>query len=77
MPGFDKKGPLGEGPMTGRRVGKCTGNQTEDSDRPAGTRRSLRFRRSGARGIRFGGGRGFGGGRRQGLRSGETDETNQ
>ena len=24
MPGFDGKGPQGEGPMTGRKAGKCT-----------------------------------------------------
>ncbi len=24
MPGFDKTGPTGQGPMTGRRMGKCT-----------------------------------------------------
>lgn len=24
MPGFDRKGPLGEGPMTGRAMGRCT-----------------------------------------------------
>ncbi|MFN8257049.1 MAG: DUF5320 domain-containing protein [Bacteroidales bacterium] len=24
MPGFDKTGPMGNGPMTGRRMGKCT-----------------------------------------------------
>jgi hypothetical protein len=25
MPGFDKTGPEGEGAMTGRRMGRCTG----------------------------------------------------
>ena len=24
MPGLDKKGPMGQGPMTGRRMGRCT-----------------------------------------------------
>jgi len=24
MPGFNQTGPLGDGPMTGRRMGKCT-----------------------------------------------------
>lgn len=23
MPGYDQQGPLGKGPMTGRRMGKC------------------------------------------------------
>ena len=26
MPGLNKTGPNGEGPMTGRRMGTCTGN---------------------------------------------------
>ncbi len=26
MPGFDRTGPEGEGPMTGRKQGRCTGN---------------------------------------------------
>jgi hypothetical protein len=25
MPGFNRRGPMGEGPMTGRRIGRCTG----------------------------------------------------
>lgn len=24
MPGFNQTGPMGQGPMTGRRMGKCT-----------------------------------------------------
>lgn len=24
MPGFNQKGPMGEGPMTGRRFGRCS-----------------------------------------------------
>lgn len=24
MPGFNQKGPMGQGPMSGRRMGKCT-----------------------------------------------------
>lgn len=24
MPGLNRKGPLGQGPMTGRRMGRCT-----------------------------------------------------
>lgn len=24
MPGFNQKGPKGEGPMTGRKLGRCT-----------------------------------------------------
>jgi hypothetical protein len=28
MPGGDKKGPQGDGPMTGRAAGKCTGHRS-------------------------------------------------
>lgn len=46
MPGFNRKGPAGEGPMTGRKMGRCTNygeslkkktNKTSeepDNDRP-------------------------------------------
>lgn len=34
MPGFDRKGPEGEGPMTGRKLGRCKGNT--DSPRNLG-----------------------------------------
>ncbi|MCA1756743.1 MAG: DUF5320 domain-containing protein [Bacteroidales bacterium] len=27
MPGFDRTGPSGEGPMTGRRMGVCAGQE--------------------------------------------------
>ncbi len=58
MPGFNRKGPDGQGPMTGRRMGRCTsfGTQSlkEDSgdqipELPAG-----RFKN---RGTGMGGGR--------------------
>lgn len=49
MPGFDRSGPRGEGPMTGRRMGYC-GTGT-------GFRR-LGFRRFGA-GAGYGYGRGY------------------
>lgn len=57
MPGGDRTGPFGEGSMTGRRMGYCTGN-----DHPGFTRlrsfRGGRFGRGFGRG--FGQGRGFG-----------------
>lgn len=41
MPGFNQKGPMGEGPMTGRKMGKCTNygagaksEQTQKSENP-------------------------------------------
>lgn len=56
MPGFDRTGPAGQGPMTGGRQGLCTGNNAPGAGRPFG------FGRGGGR-FR-GGGRGFGFGRR-------------
>ncbi len=44
MPGFDRKGPEGEGPMTGRKMGRCTGHEPDDS-RTEG--RGLRNKRGG------------------------------
>ena len=37
MPGFDKTGPMGQGPLTGRRRGRCrdtetTGNQNQPDE---------------------------------------------
>jgi len=29
MPGFDKTGPNGKGPMTGRKMGPCAGKNAE------------------------------------------------
>ncbi len=36
MPRFDKTGPNGEGSMTGRKSGLCTGNKINESDFPSG-----------------------------------------
>lgn len=33
MPGFDKTGPQGQGSMTGRRMGRCSG-RIKDTDKP-------------------------------------------
>lgn len=32
MPGEDRKGPLGEGPRTGRGLGRCNSNDSNDSE---------------------------------------------
>jgi len=32
MPGFNRKGPQGEGPMTGRRMGRCNPNNKGKTD---------------------------------------------
>jgi hypothetical protein len=58
MPGFDRTGPEGAGPMTGRQLGRCAGNTSVIPGR-------------GYRGGRFGyRGRGFGWGRGLGFRWG-------
>ncbi|MBD3266788.1 hypothetical protein GF373_08975 [bacterium] len=51
MPGGDRTGPMGMGPMTGRAAGYCAGYPTPGYTNPAP-------RRGGGRG--FGGGRGYG-----------------
>ena len=50
MPGGNRTGPMGNGPMTGRGAGVCAGNEM-----PGYTNRGF--------GRGMGGGRGFGGGR--------------
>jgi len=56
MPRGDRTGPNGNGPMTGRRRGHCTGN-----DRPGYTENNQNYGRGFGGGFRRGGGRGFGG----------------
>ena len=51
MPRGDRTGPMGQGPMTGRRMGYCTG-----ADVPG-------YASTPGRGMGFGGGGGWGGGR--------------
>ncbi|MCF6358508.1 MAG: DUF5320 domain-containing protein [Draconibacterium sp.] len=53
MPGFNRTGPSGQGPMTGRRMGTCADNDYAEN--------SGRF--NAGRGF----GRGFNGNRRMGL----------
>jgi hypothetical protein len=71
MPGLNSRGPLGEGPMTGRSMGRCTPEnkgkseeeilQNRDSSRKPGQGfgRGLGL----GRGPRLGGGQGLGCGR--------------
>jgi hypothetical protein len=78
MPGFDKTGPMGDGPMTGRRMGRCTnyGQGLKKSNREsAGGQDDImsgEFPRAGRGfGWRRGGiGRGFGLGRQNRFRGG-------
>ena len=44
MPGFDRKGPMGEGPLTGRGYGACAG-QGGQSGRGLGRGRGIGNRR--------------------------------
>jgi hypothetical protein len=63
MPGFDKTGPLGQGPLTGGGFGRCRPGADDDSlmrdDTRWGIGRGGRPR-GGGRGRCFGGGRGGG-----------------
>jgi hypothetical protein len=59
MPGGDRTGPSGMGPMTGRRAGYCAGNSTPGAANPA-------FGRGYGGGFGRGLGLGFRGGRRGG-----------
>ena len=58
MPGGDRTGPLGMGPMTGRGAGDCAGTDIPGSSNITSGR---------GRGMGFGRGRGFGRGMRRGL----------
>ncbi|MCD4736910.1 MAG: DUF5320 domain-containing protein [Bacteroidales bacterium] len=58
MPRNDKTGPMGLGPLTGRRLGVCVGNEDTVSGSSAWFGRGF-----GGRGF----GRGFGGGRGRGF----------
>ncbi len=55
MPGYDRSGPMGQGPMTGRGMGRCNDNKSVGQARP------------GFYGYRRGGGRGFGRNARRGF----------
>lgn len=64
MPGLNRKGPEGEGPMTGRGLGRC--RRSEDSEQALGADQEMTGRGRGRR-FRFrseaGRGRGRGTGR--------------
>lgn len=64
MPGFDRTGPLGEGPRTGRRLGRCGKAKTpRSSDVAPGRAVRLGDGPAAGRGPGRGGGRGRRGGR--------------
>jgi len=62
MPGFDRTGPEGRGPMTGRGAGYCAGKEI-----PPVSNREFGYGRGRMRG--FGRGFGFGWGRREEIQS--------
>jgi hypothetical protein len=66
MPKGDRTGPNANGPMTGRRLGFCTGN-----DRPGFEMMPGGFARSHGRGYGRAYGRGYGLGREMGYRYGQ------
>jgi hypothetical protein len=74
MPGENKKGPMGEGPQTGRGLGKCNDNQTDSTEaggQPKPRRDLDRDRGPGqGRGLGRGPGGGMGRGRGLGRRGG-------
>jgi len=65
LPGFDRTGPRGMGPMTGRRMGRCV---TQEADAQGAAQSEMPVFGLGRGGIPCGCGRGFGGGRMRGGR---------
>ena len=60
MPGFDGNGPKGQGPMSGRGMGYCTGYHDGPRQGGFGFGRGFRGGRGGGFGFRGGRGRGRG-----------------
>ena len=62
MPGFNRTGPDGQGPMTGRRMGTCTSNDYPENDVRFNTGRGFGrgFQRGFTRNRGMGYGYGFG-----------------
>lgn len=73
MPGLNQKGPMGDGPMSGRRMGRCTSsgakNQNANSVNNENTIENILARNFG-RGFGRGQG-GMGMGRRNRFRNGQ------
>ena len=61
MPGFDKTGPMGQGSLTGRRMGKCTNFGAGKSQQAANTvENSTEKKNNDVENIEYGLGRGRG-----------------
>jgi len=64
MPGFNQKGPFGEGPMTGRRMGRCTNYGANQKQQTTEESENQRLSENNpAMDLSFERGRGFGFGR--------------
>lgn len=75
MPGFNQRGPSGQGPMTGRRMGRCTNfganQKNESATTELETPTEINPENFQGRGLGRGrGGRGFGMGRQNRFRGG-------
>ena len=76
MPGFNQTGPMGQGPMTGRRMGRCTNYRATLRNKNNSTSENQGENQSGnlpGRGLGMGmgkGGRGRGLGRQNRIRGG-------
>ena len=60
MPGYDRSGPMGMGPMTGRRMGRCGRRNTGDAQYDQDMSMGMGMGRGMGRGLGRGRGRGFG-----------------
>lgn len=62
MPGLNQTGPLGQGPMTGRRMGRCTNFGAKFKNQPTETKKDpIENLPENIQGRGFGFGRGQGG----------------
>jgi len=73
MPGLNRRGPEGEGPMTGRGQGRCNpSNRVANSfDASAGSGMNAPFRLGAGGGMGQGAGRGMGQGAGRGMGQGQ------
>ena len=72
MPGLDQTGPVGQGPMTGRRMGRCTNlgaNVKRTEETPSGGQEFNPEDNFPGRGFGFGWRRGRGRGRGMGWKN--------
>ncbi|OQY00928.1 MAG: hypothetical protein B6I26_06590 [Desulfobacteraceae bacterium 4572_130] len=74
MPGFNQKGPSNQGPMTGRKMGKCVNNEnlTEFTETQTSYNMGLGLRRCRGRNLR----QGFGMGRQRNSQTDFNQKTN-